>query len=144
VVADKKIKVIDLAPTDPNQVRSGGESLIELFVPEGMAMLQLMGTPAAASPWAWKDHAGEIVVADAEGKKFPIVGAWALVDDGGQKLLARFNSDGGVNFADLPGAGSPKQIWLAFIVPQSAQIKQVMMGDAVLKEIDVAVPAAGQ
>ncbi|MDB5295143.1 MAG: hypothetical protein JWO31_1126 [Phycisphaerales bacterium] len=138
-----QLKTISLPPVTPAALNNGqGEPINRLAVPEGSFLVQAEANPSPdAGGWAWKDRVGQIFAVDKAGGRHPVVGVWALVNNGNE-VVARYTSDpaGGVSLADFMPAGPPTKVYLAFAVPTGQQVKQIVIGDALLKAFEPPVP----
>jgi hypothetical protein len=117
---------------------------INLAAPLNMTLVQVTGKPKAdpaLKPWSWKDQFNDLALVDAAGAKIgPPIGAWVQYSDGGTKLSARFNAEGGVKVDDIKPAGEVKQVWFVFAVPKGTKIAKVVAGPTSVCDQPVDVP----
>jgi hypothetical protein len=115
--------------------------VIDMFVPEGQAMVQIEAdapnAPTVGQAWAFWTEVGNIGLKDDKGTVHKLVGAWASVDvQGATHVTGAFQSDP-ANALLMPRTAQPEarpsKIWLAAYVPKGVTIKQVVLGNQVLK-----------
>jgi hypothetical protein len=117
---------------------------INLAAPLNMSLVQVTGKPKAdpaVKAWSWKDQFNDLALQDASGAKIgPPIGAWVQYSDGGTKVTARFNSEGGVKVDDIKPAGEVKQVWFVFAVPKGTKIAKLVAGQTSVSDQPVEVP----
>jgi hypothetical protein len=118
--------------TPMKKLGAGDDNVQELAVDPNMVLVQVECTPpvsgAASDVWAWGKRVSDFALADATGKTFKCVGAWATVQRSAQHYLV-------VNYMDFDDQnhlqpltvdkGRPVEVWLAFEVPAGTPIAEI-------------------
>jgi len=142
-VENGQIHVLAIDGALPADMRNGAKTVKTLATPLNMTLVQVTGKPKAdpGKPWSWKEQFNDLALVDASGAKIgPPVGAWAQYTDGGTKVSAQFNVEGGVKVDDIKPAGELKEVWFVFAVPKGTKIAKVAAGGTTLSEQALEVP----
>jgi uncharacterized membrane protein required for colicin V production len=120
----------------------GDNAIDQLFVPPDMKAVQLVGTlpPKATDPWEWAEHLGDFSVTGADGKPYKPSGAVAKAMKSFQPMaVGAYDSDAGVaSIAAVPEV-RPTDVWLIFLVPNSANLKELDYQGKRLASLNAAV-----
>jgi hypothetical protein len=124
VISGGKLKVADLDSTAADQTLP--VKVTQFSIPGGMSMVQVSGTPSAASPWGFAGEPEAYEVVDAAGKKYQPYGLFAKYDAKGSEWMRLRYIDGTTisGSAAPEGAGKPKQVVLFFLVPPGTALTE--------------------
>jgi hypothetical protein len=141
-IQSRQFSQLEMSPVRALQVLGqGGNTVSELFEPQGQKIVQVVGTPPpeGGNAWGWATLR-DWTVADAAGKSYPAVGALAKVKQGNaDRMAASFNIAG--NPKDITAEeGVPTDVWLVFSVPSGTHLKQLKHKGSVAQDVDLAVP----
>jgi hypothetical protein len=129
VVRAKQFAKLTVNPTTPlATIANGDNSIDQLVVPAGMKAVQLVGTlpPKANDAWTWAEHLGDFTVTDASDKVYKPAGALAKVMKSIQPMLVgAYDADAGVSSIPSVPEVRPTDVWLIFVVPDAATLKEL-------------------
>jgi hypothetical protein len=129
LVKGKKFAKLALTPTTPlAQLGSGDNAFDTLFVPPGMKAVQLIGfpPPKANDPWAWAEHLSDFTVSDSTDKTYKPSGAMAKVMKSIQPMaVGAYDADAGESSVPTTPEVRPTDVWLIFLVPDTATLKEL-------------------
>jgi hypothetical protein len=110
----------------------GDDSVDVLGVDPNTVLVQVECTPpVSGSPsqvWAWGKRVSDFALADATGKTYKCVGAWATIQRSAEHYLVAnyMDFDDKNHLQPLPSdKGRPVQVWLAFQVPAGTPIAEI-------------------
>ena len=133
---------LNITPVQSLQVlRQGSYATEELFEPAGMKLVQVSGTPPpeGGDPWAWAQLQNWALV-DAGGKTYTPAGAWAKVrQEQADRMIAVYNANGAPPPISGGGDGRPTDVWIAFLVPSGAHLKQLSFNAKPVAQMEQAV-----
>jgi hypothetical protein len=124
------------------QMSVGSNLVGDLFEPAGKKIVQIVGSPPegeGGDPWAWGSNLREFTLLDAAGAKLPINGGFAKVTaKGAERMAGAFNAESPVTEV-AQEEGRPTDVYLIFVVPSGANIKQLLYKGQPLTAIDQVV-----
>jgi hypothetical protein len=128
-VKDKQFAKLTVTPTTPlASIANGDNSIDQLFVPPGMKAVQLVGTlpPKADDAWTWAAHLSDFTITDSTNKAFKPAGAFAKVMKSIQPMMVgAYDSDAGISSIPSTPEVRPTDVWLVFLVPDTATLKEL-------------------
>jgi hypothetical protein len=143
LVSGKKFSQLTVTASTPlSDLGSGDNAIDQLFVPPGMKAVQLVGTPPpqANDPWEWAEHLSDFTVVDAGGKTYKPSGALAKVMKSVQPMVVgAYNAEGGVTSIPKTSEVRPTDLWLVFLVPESAELKELDYQGKRLKSLNKSI-----
>jgi hypothetical protein len=129
LVSAKQFAKLTLNPTTPLAELPRGDNAIDaLVVPPGMKLVQLVGTlpPKSNDPWLWAEHLGDLALVDASGKSYVPSGAIAKGMKSIQPMaLGAYDSSAPVPSIPKAQDVRPTDVWLLYLVPASATLKEL-------------------
>lgn len=133
IVKDHKFLSLTVKPVvDLSVLAKGDFRTRELSVPDGQFLIQIAGL-VKDETWAQKVPAFELVTAD--NKRLKAHGVWALMGQGPTAhLLASYSTDYEVEAQTSPG-GTPSMVFLAFLVPNGAKVKELDLNGVLVKDL---------
>jgi hypothetical protein len=141
-LTDRKIAKMDMNPTQTIALLSRGDHPVdELYAPDGQKVVQVIAkAPEGNDAWTWAEGLKEFALKDAAGKSYLPAGAWAKVKQQNQEKLvgaydARATTPPSVGKED----GQPAEVWIAFVVPNGTQLKQLTYKNQPIRSQDLTV-----
>ncbi len=134
---DGKFIQLSVNTTQTIELLSRGDYLVkEFFVPPGMKMVQIVGKPDN-DRWQWADKLGSFELVDATGAKHQPHGAWAKATGGGgsRRMVAIYDAEKPVT-ALAPEEPLPTEVYIAFLVPEGTQLKELTFESRKLAALD--------
>ncbi|HEY8669102.1 MAG TPA: CvpA family protein [Tepidisphaeraceae bacterium] len=111
-----------------DKLAEGADQVNEFFVPPGMQMVQVTGTPPpAGDAWKWADQLRDFELIDSDGKRYAPAGAWAKLKGlQDERMVAAYGPPAELSLGHSP-AGRPIEAWIAFLIPQNAKLKDFQL-----------------
>ncbi len=121
---------LNVAAVDSLQSISTGDNAFNVFfVPGGKRMVQMVGMLPGHpdDPYAWAKRIGEFAVLDSADNSTAASGAFAKVQVGTEvKMVGSYDSGGSPLAIDIPSGNTrPTDVWLLFLVPDGATMKEL-------------------
>jgi len=141
---DKKFSKLRIEPVESIRIMSQGSFGIgSFYVPDKHRMVQVSGQPPAegGEGWAWADNIQKFSLTAGSGEIYRPAGAWAKVkQQGADRMAASYDSSGAsVDVPHSGGEGRPTDVWIAFIVPEGMQLKQLMYDNKPIRDVNLTV-----
>ena len=131
----------NITPSVPLKAVGDGDNSIEtLAVPSGMRMVQIIGTPPARTddPWMWSANLNTFTLIDSTGGSHKPAGAFAKVFKSQQPMMMGVYESTGLPIAITRVADArPTDVWLMFLTPQNAGVRELDYADKMLAPINM-------